>query len=335
MPATTDRDGRTPGRPDATTPCRRRILPSWRRGVRASLLLLLSACSGSTPPREFNGQAALTYLQTQVAFGPRIPGTPAHERMANWLDSLFRAKADTVIVQSWTHTTASGQALPLRNLIARFNPGAPRRVLFMAHWDTRPHADKDPRNPTQPVPGANDGASGVAVLLGMADALKARAPSIGVDLLCEDGEDYGDFEKQKDDVLIGARYFAHHLPSGPTPMFAVLLDMVGDRDLQIKEEGQSLLAAPEVVDLVWHQARALGYAQYFIPTPGETLTDDHVELHKVGIRAIDVVDFQYGPAVAGRAGGAWWHTTEDTIDKVSGQSLQVVGDVMMAVIRQQ
>ena len=299
----------------------------------ALFLGMLGACTAAPPPKEFDGKTAFGYLQTQVNFGPRIPGTPPHERMAAWLDSMFRARADSVIIQSWNHTTASGTVLPLHNVIARFNPGATRRVLFMAHWDTRPHADRDPHNPTQPVPGANDGASGVAVLLGMADALKAHQPAIGVDLLCEDGEDYGDFEKEKDDVLIGARYFAQHLPPGPTYLFAALLDMVGDRELQIKEEGQSLLAAPEVVDLVWRQARELGYAQYFIPSPGETLTDDHVELHKVGIRAIDVVDFQYGPPVPGKPGGSWWHTTEDTIDKVSAQSLQVVGDVMMAVIR--
>jgi Peptidase family M28 len=310
-----------------------RRLPGWRTLLLGSLVL--AGCTRSRPPQEFNGNQAFEYLKTQVAFGPRIPGTGPHRQEAAWLDSLFRARADTVIVQEWTHTTANGQTLPMHNVIARFNPGASRRILFLAHWDTRPHADKDPHDPTQPVPGANDGASGVAVLAGMADALKAHPPAIGVDLLCEDGEDYGDFEKEKDDVLIGVRYFAHHLPPGPPYLFAVLLDMVGDRELQIREEGQSLLAAPEVVDLVWRTARKLGYAQYFVPTPGESLTDDHVELHKVGIRAIDVVDFQYGPAVSGRAGGAWWHTTEDTVDKVSAHSLQVVGDVMLAVVREQ
>ncbi|HXG45051.1 MAG TPA: M28 family peptidase [Gemmatimonadales bacterium] len=295
-----------------------------------ALLALLAAtsCRPATPPREFDGQAAFRYLETQVRFGPRIPGTAGHERMADWLDSLLRSRADTLLVQAWVHTTGKGVRLPLRNLLARFNPGAGERILFLAHWDTRPRADRDPTDSTRPVPGANDGASGVAVLLGMADALKAKPPRVGVDLLFVDGEDYGNFETEKEDVLIGSRYYARHLPPGPRPLYAVLVDMVGDRDLTIKQEGQSLLAAPEVVDLVWSEARKLGYAQYFVPTPGPTLTDDHVELIKVGIRAIDVVDFEYGGP-----DNRYWHTRADSLDKVSAASLQVVGDVMMALVR--
>jgi hypothetical protein len=291
-------------------------------------LLAAASCRPATPPREFDGQTAFGYLETQVGFGPRIPGTAGHERMAGWLDSLLRTRADTLLVQSWVHTTGKGVRLPLRNFLARFNPAASERILFLAHWDTRPRADRDPTDSTRPVPGANDGASGVAVLLGMADALKARPPRVGVDLLFVDGEDYGNFETEKDDVLIGSRYYARHLAPGPRPLYAVLVDMVGDRDLTIKQEGQSLLAAPEVVDLVWSEARKLGYAQYFLPTPGPTLTDDHVELIKVGIRAIDVVDFEYGGP-----DNRYWHTREDTLDKVSAASLQVVGDVMMALVR--
>jgi len=297
--------------------------------MRLTLLLtttLLAACDSSPPPREFDGASAFTYLEQQVAFGYRIPGTPAHARMAQWLDSMARARADTVIVQSWNHVTARGDTLPLVNVIARFNPRATERVLFLAHWDTRPMSDapswKGDR--TRPVPGANDGASGVALLLGVADVLKRSPPKVGVDLLFVDGEDYGEFNANPPaDVLIGSRYFSQHRPPGPVPLYAVLFDMVADRDLQVYQEGNSLLGAPEVVDLVWTVAREAGHASSFVPSPKHTLTDDHVELQKVGIRAIDVVDFDY-PS---------WHTPEDTLDKVSARSLQTVGDVAVALVR--
>ncbi len=301
------------------------------RRLLSTAALLLAACSGGAPTsREFDGATAFTYLERQVAFGYRIPGTAGHDATAAWLDSLLRQRADTLVVQSWTHLTARGDSLPLRNFIARFNLKATERVLFMAHWDTRPVSDNPSyKGPRTPVPGANDGASGAAVLLGMADALKKLPPKVGVDLLFEDGEDYGIFEKEKDDVLIGARYYAHNLPPGPKPLYAVLFDMVGDKDLRLYPEGQSLLAAPEVVDLVWTLAREIGHGDVFIDSPatGPYLIDDHVELQKVGIRAIDVVDFNYGPA------NAYWHTPVDTLDKVSAQSLQVVGDVGMGLIR--
>jgi hypothetical protein len=288
--------------------------------------ILAAACDSAPPPREFDGAAAFKYLEQQVAFGTRIPGTPAHARMAAWLDSMARARADTVIVQSWAHVTAKGDTLPLVNVIARFNPKAVERILFMAHWDTRPISDS-PLNKgdrTRPVPGANDGASGVALLLGVADVLMKTPSKVGVDLLFVDGEDYGDFSASPpNDVLIGSRYYGQHQPAGPVPLYAVLFDMIADKDLNIYQEGNSLLGAPEVVELVWRVAKEVGHSKEFIATPNHTLTDDHVELQKVGIRAIDVVDFNY-PA---------WHTPDDTIDKVSAASLQAVGDVALGLVR--
>jgi Zn-dependent M28 family amino/carboxypeptidase len=239
------------------------------------------------------------------------------------------ARADTVIVQEITHRTARGQTLRLRNFFARFRPDAAERVLFLAHWDTRPHADQSANLAAQrqPVPGANDGASGVAVLLGVADALKAKPPTVGVDLLFVDGEDYGNFADTID-VLIGSRWFAAHQPVGYPPLYGVLFDMVGDKDLRIGYEGNSQAFAPEVVDRVWRRAAELGYGNVFVPQLESTLVDDHVALQRAGIHAIDVVDFNYGP------GNSYWHTTEDTIDKVSAQSLQVVGDVAVALVRE-
>jgi len=230
-----------------------------------------------------------------------------------------------VIVQDMTHRLHGGGVLHLRNFFARFRPQATERVLFLAHWDTRPTADKSENLGQQrmPVPGANDGASGVAVLLGVADALKAQPPANGVDLLFVDGEDYGDFA-DTNDVLIGSRWFAAHQPPGYQPLFAVLFDMVGDKDLQIYQEGQSVAFAPEVVQRVWRVAAERGHERQFIPSVKPTLIDDHVSLQKAGIHAIDVVDFDY----------PYWHTTEDTLDKVSAESLQIVGDVAVALVRQ-
>lgn len=293
--------------------------------------LAVTACAGDAPvpPREFDGAQALRYVEAQLAFGPRIPGTEGHRRMAAWLDSLLRARADTVLRQEWTHLTRAGDSLPMRNFLARFNPAAPVRLLFLAHWDTRPRADAvGSRDTTAPVPGANDGASGVAVLLAMADALDRLPPAVGVDLLFVDGEDYGDFgDPAFHDVLIGARHFAANLPPGPRPRFAILLDMVGDRDLRIPQEGNSLIGAPDLVEEVWAMAERIGHGAAFPQVAGISLSDDHLPLQQVGLRAIDIIDFDYGP------GNSWWHTPDDTLDKVSAASLAIVGDVMLALVR--
>ena len=296
--------------------------------IAAAVALALAACGEEKPPREFDGSSAFGYLQRQLEFGFRIPGTEAHGRMAAWLDSMARARADTVVVQRWTHVTQQGDSLPLQNVIARYNPAAEKRILFLAHWDTRPRAD-GPRSTDSSVAvtGANDGASGVALLLGVMDVLKRSPPppSLGVDILFTDGEDYGDFVEPYADVLVGARHYAANQLPGPKPLYAVLFDLIADKDLQIYQEGNSVTGAPEVVNLVWEAARDLGYGRVFVDTPKHVLTDDHIELQKAGIRAIDVVDFDY-PA---------HHTPFDTIDKVSGESLQIVGDVAVALVRRE
>jgi glutaminyl-peptide cyclotransferase len=299
--------------------------------MRRLLLLLpivLAGCGEEKPAREFDAPSAFGYIERQLEFGFRIPGTEGHRRMAAWLDSMARARADSVIVQRWTHVTVKGDSLPLQNVIARYHPAAEKRILFLAHWDTRPKAD-GPGSPDSSVAvtGANDGASGVALLLGVMDVLKRSPPppSLGVDILFTDGEDYGEFVEPYADVLIGARHYAANQTPGPKPLYAVLYDLVADKDLQIYQEGNSVTGAPEVVNLVWEVARDLGYGRIFVDTPKHVLTDDHIELQKAGIRAIDVVDFDY-PA---------HHTPFDTIDKVSGQSLQIVGDVAIALVRRE
>ena len=293
------------------------------------LALVAASCSPSRlATHEFDGATAFHYLQAQIQLGPRIPNTGPHDRCGAWILSHLRTTADTVVVQAFTAHTSKGQQLQLHNYFARFSLHVPERVLYLAHWDTRPHAEKSP-NPldrAKPVLGANDGASGVAVLLALADALRKTPPRIGVDLLFTDGEDYGDFSDTTE-TLLGARYFAAHLPAGYQPLYAVLWDMVGDKDLDISIEPNSRAFAPEVTTLVWHAADSLGYGRVFLPQLGQPLIDDHIPLQAVGIHAIDVVDFDYGP------GNSYHHTIYDTLDKVSAQSLQTVGNVALALVR--
>jgi glutaminyl-peptide cyclotransferase len=286
---------------------------------------------------EFNGQAALAYAKAQVDFGPRVPGSVAAKRAGDWIIAEMRKRADTVIVQSWTHVTRQGDTLPLRNIFAQFRPAATERVLYLTHWDTRPVADEDMNLGKRRLPfdGANDGASGVGLLMALADVLKKTPASVGVDLLFVDGEDWGSFDgypESAPDVLIGSTYFAKNLPSkGYKPMYGVLWDMIGDAQLNIYQEGHSLNAAPEVVQRVWETARQLGYAKNFIPRQGDTITDDHVPLINIaGFRVIDVIDIEY---VTTSGPTNYHHTSLDTMDKISAQSLQIVGDVALTLLR--
>ena len=286
---------------------------------------LAVACHGDRPQTSFNGPAALAYAKTQLDFGPRIPNSLGAQRAGDWIVAQMKTRADTVIEQKWDHVTVKGDTLHLRNILARIHPAASQRVLYLTHWDTRPVSDqaRDPAQRNAPMPGANDGASGVALFVALGDALKKTPANVGVDLLFVDGEDYGDFGAMKD-VLLGSTYFASHLPSADyKPLYAVLWDMIGDKDLDIYQEPNSLSRAPEVVSLVWNEAQTLGYSRYFINSPSNTgVTDDHIPLLDAGIHAIDVIDFDYPPH----------HTPDDTFDKISAHSLQVVGDVATGLL---
>ncbi|MGQ0766501.1 MAG: M28 family peptidase [Gemmatimonadota bacterium] len=291
-------------------------------------VLLVAACErGAQPPSSpFDGVRALDYIRQQLAFGPRVPGTEGHRRTGDWIAASMRERGAEVTEQRFSHVTASGDTLPMRNVFARYRPELTERILYVTHWDTRPISDydEDPEKRNQPVPGANDGASGTAMLIALGDLLHLYPPQVGVDFLFTDGEDYGQFGPPEIDVLIGAKHFAANLPSpGYRPLFGVLWDMIGDRDLRIEKETHSLRKAPDVVDRVWRKAAELGYARYFDPTEYGEITDDHLPLQAVGIPIINVIDLRY-PA---------HHTTEDTIDKVSSVSLKIVGDVAWALLQ--
>ena len=306
-----------------------------------SLLFLIVSCAKEAPkvpPPEqkivqsqpqvptFDEQRAFSYLTAQTDFGPRNPGSAGHEQCLEYLATEMKKSADVVNLQHFTHTGYDGTAIKMTNIIASFNVQSTTRILLLAHWDTRPRADQDknPKKQNRPILGANDGASGVAVLLEIARHLKETPPSVGIDILFDDGEDYGK-ESDLDNYFLGARYFATHLPTGYRPAFGILLDMVGDKDLEIDREQNSVVAARDIVDLVWSTARALGVTQF--SNLDQYVTDDHIPLNEAGIKTIDIIDLHY-PDISNR----YWHTTEDTPDKCSPESLGAVGKVLMYVV---
>jgi glutaminyl-peptide cyclotransferase len=271
----------------------------------------------------FDADAAFALLERQVAFGPRAPGTPGHAAQLAWMTDYLEARADTVVVQRFEHTGPEGETLALANVWARFRPAAEDRVLLVAHWDTRPTADRetDPADRDRPIPGANDGASGVAVLLQLADVLSRHSPPLGVDLLLVDGEDYA-----PDHMFLGATHFAEHRPPDYRPLYGVVVDMVADRTPRYEPEGYSRDLAPEVVERVWSMAERLGYGEHFPRTIGFSVRDDHVPLNEAGIRTANIIDFEYGP------GNAYWHTLEDDLHNVAPDGLGMVGRVLAELI---
>ena len=275
---------------------------------------------------QFNADRSFSYLEKQVAFGTREPGSKGHQICLNFLETELKQLADSVRLQHFEFQDMRNQKhFNLTNVIASFNPQAKKRIFFAAHWDTRPRADYDiKKNRNKPIPGANDGASGVAVLLEMARQLKETKVEVGVDLIFFDGEDYGE-EGHLEDYFLGSRYFAEHA-SGYHPEYGVLLDMIGDANLNIPKEGFSNQYLPQIVEKVWNTARALGYTE-FEDRVGLQISDDHVVLIEHGIPCIDVIDFEY-PDRSHR----YWHTLKDTPDKCSPQSLEAVGRVMMELI---
>lgn len=281
--------------------------------VSASAALAFGGC-GRT---DFDGERALAFLERQCEFGPRPPGSRAHRETLEWLIGTLEPLADVVSVQRFTVGADTGETT-LTNVIASFHPGEQDRILLGAHWDTRAIADRDPdvgsRN--QPILGANDGASGVAVLLEIATIVAGHPPPVGVDLVFFDGEDGGDGGGLPD-WCMGSTYYAAHL-GGYSPAYAIVVDMIGDKDLTIRREETSLSMNPDLVDIVWEAAQRVG-SRRFVRQTWEPIYDDHVPLLRSGIPSVLLIDFDYH----------YWHTLEDTPDKCSSESLAEVGRVLV------
>ena len=278
---------------------------------------------------QYDGGSALELCRQQCEFGPRVPGTTAHARCAEWLLTTLQASCDTVILQTGTVQTATEGQLGIKNIIGVINPEASQRLLLLAHWDTRPWADNDPdeANHTKPVMGANDGASGVGVLLQLAKQLKQAGSSLGVDILLVDAEDMG-VDDNEESWALGTQYWAQHPHvEGYKPLFGILLDMVGSSDATFTREYYSTQYAGGFVDLVWKNAAG----SHFINAQGGAVTDDHIFVNRAGIPCIDIIDMRSN---SDTGFCPEWHTVNDTMDAIDPATLAEVGQTLLNVIAQ-
>jgi hypothetical protein len=313
-----------------------------------SLLFVISACKnenktqndeslnkGIIPkePPAFNDARAWKYLTDQVDFGPRNPNSTAHANCLQYFNKLLLESTTSVTLQSWVDEGYDGEKLNLTNVIASFNPESTTRILLCAHWDSRPRAERetDPKKKKLPIPGANDGASGVAILLELAKLMKEVSPSVGVDIVLLDGEDYGR-EGDLSKYFLGSRYFGKNKPANYYPVYGILLDLVGDKNMKLpKEAYSSQRFYPMLVDHIWNLAKSKGYNQFDF-TNGGGVEDDHVILNDYGIQCIDLIDIDLVGNDTKDQNRNYWHSLRDTPDRCSKESLKAVGEVLLELI---
>lgn len=287
----------------------------------------------------FNADSAFAYCQAQCDFGPRIMNSEAHDKCAAWIAGQFERHGCEVETQKADLRGYDGTTLKSLNIIARYNPKASQRVLLCAHWDSRPWADNDPdsANWRKPVMAANDGASGIGVMLEVARLLKAEpALPFGVDFVCFDAEDWGtpqwaDVQDDGDTWALGAQYWSENLPQGYTAQYGILLDMVGGQGAKFYREGMSMQYASNVVKKVWSAARKAGYGSFFPKSDGGMITDDHVPVNeKAKIPTVDII--AYYPDCQQSSFGPTWHTTHDTMENLDKNTLKAVGQTIIQVL---
>ncbi len=285
----------------------------------------------------FNGDSAFAFVAAQTAFGPRVPGSSAHEQCAQWLEHTLKRFTEYVIVQSFPARGWNDKILNGKNIIATFNPDARKRIFLCAHWDSRPYADHDPNpaNHNKPIDGANDGASGVGVLLEIAHLIHARNINVGIDIILFDLEDYGEPEfaevNKKDTWALGSQYWAGtpHIP-GYHANFGILLDMVGASDATFYLEGTSMAYAPEIMRKVWRTAHQLGYANHFVMQESNPITDDHYYVNLIAhIPTIDIIHQDPGSP---NGFFPYWHTLNDNLGQIDPNTLKAVGQTVTQVI---
>ena len=321
------------------------------------LLLVFASCENEKKPTQtvqkqekknvvvpaFVGDSAYYFVKRQCDFGPRVPGSEAHRLCAEWMVETLRGYADTVYVQDFRTRIYNGQIFDGKNIIATFNPGAKKRIIVAAHWDSRPYADNDPdeKNWQKPIDGANDGASGCGVMMEMARVMKTHriADNIGIDFIFFDLEDFG-APKWADESLhndlswgLGSQYWAKkpHV-GGYSAYFGILLDMVGASNPRFPKEYYSQRDAAWVVSKVWRTAREMGYDDYYTNELGDPINDDHIYMiHYADIPTVDMIHL-VGDEDRTSCFFPYWHTIKDNIECIDVKTLQVVGNVTMKVI---
>ena len=285
----------------------------------------------------FDADSAWVFVENQVKFGPRVPNSEAHVACGNYLTSELKRFGAQVYEQEATLTAYNGTQLKAKNIIGSYNPENSKRVLLFAHWDSRPYADhdKDPANHTKPIDGADDGASGVGVLLEMARQFSIKSPAIGIDIIFFDAEDYGtpEFVKEykENTWCLGAQFWAKnpHV-KGYKADFGILLDMVGAKNASFFKEATSMRYAPQIVEEVWSTARDLGYGKFFINAEGGAITDDHQ--YVILGRNIPCIDIIYTDPESDNGFGPHWHTQNDTMDNIDRETLKAVGQTVLQVV---
>ena len=282
----------------------------------------------------FDRDSAFSFLKKQCDFGPRVPNTAAHRECADYLVEELKRFGAEVIEQSADLRAYNGTILKSKNIIGVFYPEKIRRVILFSHWDSRPFADHDPNpaNHRKPVMGANDGASGVAILLEIARQLQQHEPPVGIDIVFLDAEDYGtpSFIQSdgRDTWCLGAQHWGKNPHYKIKPQYGILLDMVGGYNPEFRWDVVSSRKAPDILTKVWTVAKKLGYGDYFQERPGGHITDDHVYINALtGIPTIDILDYNDE-----RGFPETWHTINDTPENIDAHTLEVVGKTLITVL---
>ena len=289
-----------------------------------------------------NADSLLAFVQKQVDFGPRVPNTEAHQKAADWFVKKFEGYGGKVVVQEFKDNVYDGTEVSLKNIIVSFNPSVKKRILLAAHWDTRPFGDKEAENDLIPIDGANDGASGVGVLLEVARVIStSMSPTVGVDMILFDGEDWGVHQNSERNYslpsdleswyCLGSQYWSKNKHSSNyTAYYGILLDMVGAPDATFYYDNVSQENAGRILTKTWDIAHQLGYQKYFIKEMGlRGIIDDHVFVNKnARIPMIDILDYRTNT----NNFGPYHHTSNDNMSGISKETLSAVADVLLTVL---
>ncbi|MDA0731285.1 MAG: M28 family peptidase [Bacteroidetes bacterium] len=298
----------------------------------------VSASRDSVEVPEFSGDSAYIYVERQVAFGPRVPNSVEHNNCGEWLADELRRHGADVIVQKGKAKAFDGKILELSNIVGQYNIDSKNRIMLYAHWDTRPFADKDIIRINEPIDGANDGGSGVGVLLEIARQLGEKAPNVGVDIVFFDGEDYGAPEGTPAtnssylNWCLGSQFWAKQPHRhGYRARFGILLDMVGAKDAVFNREGTSMRYAPSVVRKVWSRAEKLGYGNLFQNRETPATVDDNLFVSELGgVPSVNIVDYRMNVIPMGY--GPFHHTHADNMDVIDQSTLEAVGKTVLSIV---